>query len=114
MIERRKGLADRRLPATAQVSEIERALESILFLRPQILAFVRDHGPGAAAHFESVISLWYRGSLEQRVAFMQTCAGDPTLTRAWDIVHAAGALAAPLIPYVVRRYYGQGSVDARA
>lgn len=108
------GVADRRRPVPVKVSGVEQALESILFLRPRILGFVREYGPSAAKHFESVIAVWYRGTVEQRVAFMQTCAGDPALVRAWEIVHAAGALAAPLIPYVVRGYYLQASVDARA
>lgn len=115
MIERRSG-QDRRVQVRprAEVSDAEQALEAIRFLRPEILKFVRDYGPAAAGHFEGVIALWYRGTLAQRVAFMTSCAGDPTLTRAWNIVHAAGALAAPLIPYVVRRYYCHSSVDARA
>jgi hypothetical protein len=36
------------------------------------------------------------------------------LRRAWSIIHAAGTLAAPLIPHAVRWYYRSGSVDERA
>jgi hypothetical protein len=86
-------------------SEVERALETVRFLRPEIVQFVREHGPSAALHFERVIAVWYGGTLEERVAFMRSCQDDPTIRAAWRIIHAAGARAAPLIPYAVRKHY---------
>jgi hypothetical protein len=85
--------------------DVERALETVRFLRPEIVEFVRKHGPSAALHFERVIAVWYGGTLEERVAFMRSCQDDPTTSAAWRIIHAAGARAAPLIPYAVRRHY---------
>jgi hypothetical protein len=108
MIERRSGI-ERRTDGhgRARVSEVEQALETIRFLRPEILKFVQDYGAASAGYFDRVIDAWYRGSLSERVAFVRSCASDKAMTRAWRIVHAAGALAAPLVPYAVRRYYGQ-------
>lgn len=113
MIERRAG-PERRVAPRAEVSEIEQALETVRFLRPEIVEFVRKHGAQSAAYFDRVISVWYHGTLEQRVAFVKMCSDDPALSRAWSIVHAAGMLASPLILHAVRRYYQQGVVDARA
>lgn len=113
MIERRSG-TDRRMSPRARISQVEQALHAIRFLRPEILAYVREFGPPSAQYFERVIDLWYRGTLEQRAAFVAATAHDPAFARAWRIVHAAGEFAAPLIPYVVRRYYGRGIVDERA
>lgn len=113
MIERRSGRERRALPRTGAF-EVEHALETVRFLRPEILEFVRAHGAQAAAYFDRVIAIWCHGSLEERVAFVKACSGDPALCRAWSIVHAAGALAAPLIPHAVRRYYRRGTLDVRA
>lgn len=113
MIERRSGHERRGLPR-ADDSQVEQALETVRFLRPEIVEFVRAHGPASAGYFDRVISIWYDGTLEQRVAFVKTSSGDPALSRAWSIIHAAGALAAPLIAHAVRRYYRQSKVDARA
>lgn len=113
MIERRSG-RERRAALQAEGFEVEQALETVRFLRPEITEFVREHGLDSAAYFERVIAVWYRGTLEQRVAFVKTCSNDAALSRAWSIIHAAGARAAPLIPHAVRWYYRQGSVDTRA
>lgn len=93
---------------------MEQALETVRFLRPEIVEFVRKHGAASAAYFDRVIAIWYGGTLEQRVAFVKISSGDPALSRAWSIIHAAGAQAAPLIAHAVRRYYRQSKVDARA
>lgn len=107
-MERRSGTERRtRVQNRARVSEIEQALEAIRFLRPEILKFVQQYGPAAAGYFDMAINVWYRGTLSERVVFVKSCVGDPAMTRAWSIIHAAGALAAPLVPHVVRRYYGQ-------
>lgn len=113
MIQRRSG-RDRRLRPAVEISEAEQALETVRFLRPEILEFVRRYGPAAATYLDRVIAVWIRGTFAERVAFVKTCSGDPGLSRAWDIIHAAGTLAAPLIPYAVRRYYRQGTIDTRA
>lgn len=108
MLERRSGRDRRhRRQCLAYVSEIEQALETVRFLRPEILNYVRNHGPAAAAYFDSVIDAWYGGTLADRIAFVKSCSGNKAMADAWSIVHSAGALAAPLVPYVVRRYYGQ-------
>jgi len=114
MIERRSGpeRRSRRRPF-AHVSEVEHALETVRFLRPRILDYVREHGPAASAYLDAAISVWYHGTLAERVAFVKTCAANPALRGAWSIVHAAGALAAPLVPYVVRRYYRQRVPEGR-
>jgi hypothetical protein len=93
--------------------EVERALETVRFLRPEIVEFVGRHGAAAAQHLERVIAVWYGGTLQERVAFMRTCQDDPTTRAAWRIVHAAGARAAPLIPYAVRRSYYNPGVPRR-
>lgn len=113
MIERRSGRERRGFPR-GEGFEVEQALETVRFLRPEIVEFVRKHGADSALYFDRVIAVWYHGTLEQRVAFVKTSAGDPALSRAWSIVHAAGALAAPLIPHAVRWYYRQSKVDVRA
>lgn len=108
MLERRSGLDRRqRRQSLAYVGEIERALETVRFLRPEILKYVRTYGPSAAAYFDTVIDAWYGGTLADRIAFVKSCSGNKAMADAWSIVHSAGALAAPLVPYVVRRYYGQ-------
>ena len=108
MLERRSG-RDRRQhrQSLAYVSEIEQALETVRFLRPEILKYVRTYGPAAAAHFDCAIAAWYGGTLADRIAFVKSCSGNKAMAAAWSIVHTAGVLAAPLVPYVVRRYYGQ-------
>ena len=108
MVERRSGSERRaRGHGRAQASEIEQALETVRLLRPEILKFVREYGPAAAGYFDRAIDAWYRGTLSERVRFIKSCARDKAMTRAWNIIHSAGALAAPLVPYAVRRYYGQ-------
>lgn len=94
--------------------QVEHALETVRFLRPEILQFVREYGAESAAYFDRVIAIWHHGSLEERVAFVRSCSDDPPLRRAWSIVHAAGKVAAPLIPHAVRWYYRKGAVDERA
>lgn len=108
MAERRSGRERRtRREPGARISDVEQALETVRFLRPQILAYVREYGPAAAGYFDRAIRVWYGGTLKERVAFVKLCAGNRALHGAWRIVHSAGALAAPLVPYVVRRYYRQ-------
>jgi hypothetical protein len=92
---------------SVQDSEVEHALRTVRALRPRILAYVGKYGPAAAAYFDTAIDLWYHGSLAERVSFVEACASNPALRGAWSIVHGAGALAAPLVPYIVRRYYRQ-------
>ena len=113
MIERRSGRDRRALPRTGAF-EIEHALETVRFLRPEIVEFVRAHGAASVEYFDRVIAVWCHGTLEQRVALVKACSGDPALSRAWSNIHAAGALAAPLIPHAVRWYYRNGSLDERA
>ncbi len=108
MFERRSGRERRvhRNPSV-HVSEIEHALETVRFLRPQILEYIQAYGPASAGYFDAAIGVWYGGTLAERFAFVKSCAGNPARKDAWRIVHSAGALAAPLVPYIVRRYYRQ-------
>lgn len=92
---------------------IENALGRIRRLRDRIKAFVAENGEVSTEYFERAVREWY-GPLEDRVALLDACRSDRALEEAWCIVHAAGFQAAPLVPYVVRHYYGEPVIDRRA
>lgn len=119
--EQRRGLDRRAVPRGGRdrrtgmpfIGAEQMALDGVRFLRDEIKAFVAENGENAAAYFERALREWY-GPLEHRVRFLKECAAEPRLNQAWRIVHAAGYKAASLLPFVVRHYYGRGSVDHRA
>jgi len=106
--ERRKSLRrgpDRRL--------LEGALSTPGLLRERIAAFIRKHGVASLGYMDRAVRDWY-GPLEDRTALLEACSTDPGLEEARRLVHAAGCRAAPLLPYVIRRYFGEPLFDERA
>jgi hypothetical protein len=106
--ERRKSLRrgpDRRL--------LEGALGTPGLLRERIAAFVRKYGAESMDYMDRAVRDWY-GPLENRTALIEACSTDAGLEEARRLVHAAGFRAAPLLPYVLRRYFGEPLIDERA
>lgn len=106
--ERRKSLRrgpDRRL--------LEGALSTPGLLRERITVFIRTYGSASLGYMERAVRDWY-GPLENRTALIEACSADPGLEEARLLVHAAGCRAAPLLPYVIRRYFGEPLFDERA
>ena len=105
--ERRQSLRrgpDRRI--------LEGALGTPGLLRERIAVFIRRYGPSSLRYMERAVRDWY-GPLEDRTALIEACSEDPGLEEARRLVHAAGCRAAPLLPYVIRRYFGEPLIDER-
>lgn len=112
-MDRRCGERRHRSRTSPDRRAVENALGRIGQLRGRIKDFVGRHGEPSGQYFERAVREWY-GPLEDRVALLEACRGDRALEEAWRIVHDAGFQAAPLVPYVVRHYYGEPVIDQRA
>lgn len=115
--ERRKSVRegrDRRSRVEpVQVDALDSALEGLRFLSAEVKAYVHRYGRTSIAHFDRVIAEWY-GPLEARSRLLEACKHDAAIAQAFTIVHAAGFRAAPLLPYILRRYFGERFIDERA
>lgn len=114
MVHERRLQGERRL--SLRPDPDRRALEGALgrpgLLRERIKEFVHKCGPASVHYFDRAVREWY-GPLDGRAALLDACRDDATLEEAWSIVHAAGAQSAPLVPYIVRRYFGETFIDER-
>jgi hypothetical protein len=109
----REGTDRRRPVEPVQVDALDSALEGLRFLSVEIKAYVSRYGRTSIAHFDRVIAEWY-GPLEARTRLLEACQDDAAVAQAFSIVHAAGFRAAPLLPYILRRYFGERFIDERA
>ena len=111
--EQRQGERRQSLRRGPDRRALEGALGTPGLLREGIAAFIRRHGTASLGYMERAVRDWY-GPLEDRTALLEACSGDPGLEEARRLVHAAGCRAAPLLPYVIRRYFGEPLIDERA
>lgn len=111
--ERRQGERRQSLRRGPDRRILEGALGTPGQLRERISVFIRRYGTASIGYMERAVRDWY-GPLENRTALLEACSDDPGLEEARSLVHAAGCRAAPLLPYVIRRYYGEPLIDERA